>query len=210
MGGAAAQRFAGVEVVPVFVALALFPLDHVATDDGRSGEGLPQGLARAFVLADAFGNDVARALQGVVDGRYFVGEVGLGRLLGDGVGPREQQVGQRRQPFLAGHLGARASLRLVGQVEVLQCGGVPAVGDALAQFVGQAALFGNGRAYVFAAADQFLQPFVLFLYGAHLHFVQAAGSLLAVAADEGDGGPVVEQADRLFDRMAGQVELLGN
>ncbi len=139
-------------------------------------------------------------------------EAGLGVQVADreglGVGPGvgQQGVGQGLQAGLAGDLGARAPLRLVGGVQVLQP--LLAVGfqDLRPQGVIQFALSGDGvqdrHAAAFQLADVEQAHFQLAQHGV----VQPAGGFLAVAGDEGHGGAGVQQVHRRRDLGGAGVE----
>ena len=121
----------------------------------------------------------------------------------------QQQRGQGFEPLLASGLGAGLALGAVGQVEVFQHVVVPRVGDAPAQLVGQLALRLDGRQDGVLAPFRLLQPLVAVADGFNLHLVQASGGLLAVAADEGDGGPVVQQGESVVHLPVRQGERFG-
>ena len=146
------------------------------------------GAACTFVLGHKFGNDVLRACDSFIGRRnalfriHIVGQLRVQRH----VGTRhlrlvEHEHGQWFKPLLAGNHGARAAFRPIGQVDVLEFGGVPALFDASAQFVGQLALFVDGVEDGFLAVGEFLQFGVLGVDVGNLHLVEAAGRLLAVA-----------------------------
>ena len=190
----AAQGRRGVEVVGVFRSFRLFAPDEFRVHDALAGERPAQRVAGAFVLRDAFGNDVARSGEGLLRGRHFGRNEPPG-LLGDVAGPlRQDDFGQRLQAPFARHGGPRAAFGLVGQVNVLQLHRVPALRDAPAEFRGQPALPLDGREHRLLAGFEFGEPVEPLLDGGDLHFVERAGRFLAVAADEGNRRPFAEQA----------------
>ena len=206
----AAQRRRGVEIVGIFGSFGLLALHDLRVHDALAGEGAAQAVAGLFVLRDAFGDDVARPGEGVFGGRYFGRDVTPG-LLCRVAGPLcHDEVGERFQPPFAGHGGAGAAFGLVGQVEVLQLHRVPALLDAPAELRSQFPLLFDGREYGLAAGFEFGEAFQLLLDGAHLHFVERAGRLLAVAADEGDRRTVAQQAHGALHLRQGDSESSGD
>ena len=121
----------------------------------------------------------------------------------------QQQGGQRFESLLAGGFGAGLSLGAVGQVEVFQLGVVPRVSNAVLQRVGQLAQCLDGGQDGFLAPFGFLQLLVTVADVFYLHLVQSSGNFLAVAADEGDGSPVVQQGKGLAHLLVRQGERCG-
>lgn len=164
--------------------------------------------ADPVVLGHPFGDDVRGSGQRVVGSRHLGRDEPLrlspdvGRVL------RHEQVGQRLQPPLAGGCGAGPPAGLVGQVEVLDLGGVPARLDPCTEFAGQPTLFFDRGEDRPLAGLEFGEPFQQVADGADGHLVERAGDLLAVAADEGDCGPLAQQADGAFDLRQGNLESL--
>ena len=60
------QGFRTVEIIPVFGSFFLFAFYHLGGQYGLAGESVAQCVTGALVLAYLFGDDVARAFQGVV------------------------------------------------------------------------------------------------------------------------------------------------
>ena len=116
----------------------------------------------------------------------------LGQLAAGGRG--EQRVGQRLQPLLAGDLGAGPPLRLVGEVEVLELllgrrrrgspPRAPAVSFPCSRMLSRMA---SRRS---ASSRKYSRRLAIV---SSCSVLQAAGRLLAVAGDEGDGRPLGEQ-----------------
>ena len=188
VGGASAEWLAPVEIVAILLRFGRLGLHHFGGDDGETLIGGAQGVARVFVLVDALGQDVARPLQS----RFLIGHFGCQETAGGAhrvlVGLRLEEVGEGFEAQAAGCLGARLALGLEGQVDVLQHGGVPAIGKARLEFGRHLALLGDGVGDKLAAVLHLKEAFVLVLDGRHLHLVHTARCLLAVTADEGDGG----------------------
>jgi len=83
------------------------------------------GAAHIGVIADGFGNDVARALQGLFNAGDLLVEVGLfDDLFQAATGKRllEDMLGQTVQALFTGDHGSRAALGLVGRVQIFQGG----------------------------------------------------------------------------------------
>ena len=212
VAGAALQGLVPVEIVAVLLGLVrvLLGLDHLRGDDGRAAEGATHLLARAFVLADHLGNDVLSPTEsgfgrgdGIATNKTLSGSLGVALTL------LEQDLGQRLQALLAGHLGTGAALGAERQVDVLQLGGIPRLVDALLQLGRQLVLLADGLQDGLLAAGQLAQLVELLADGGYLHFVEAAGALLAVAGNEGNGAPLLEQCQRAGDAVLRNAEALG-
>ena len=208
--GDGAHGCRGIEVVGILGAGLLVPLDDPRADDPFAGEDPPQGGPGPLLLGDAFGNDVARPGDRLTDVRNLGRDEPSRLALQIACLLRLQQVGQRLQPPFAGDRGPRAAPGPVGQVEILELRGVPARFDPPAQFGGQRPLrldrCEDGRPPRF----EFGQPVELLPDGGHLHLVERTGRLLAVAADEGDGGAVAQQADGPLHTRQGDLQLAGD
>ena len=78
------------------------------------------------------------------------------------------------------------------------------------QFRGQLALLFNGIQDGLLAFIQFVQLIPQTTDRTNLQFVQSAGAFLAIATDEGNGGTLVEELDRLFNLPFRDAGELGN
>ena len=175
---------------------------------------MAQKLANVGVVADGFGEDVARAFERLLHaGDAFFGiderrgkcfERRAGRLL------IPEIVRERLQAFFARDHGLGAALGLVREVEIFQLALVEGLLDTRLQLVGQLALFLNGGEDGLLARNQLAEIEQLFFDGADLDLVEVAGRLLAVAGDEGDGGAFVEELDRGEQALHGDLERAGN
>ena len=151
------------------------------------------GVAGAFVFVHLLGDDVAGSFQGVFHTFDFAFHESGCPGFEVGLPLQEEHGGQGFQPFLAGCLGTGFPFGLERQVDVFQLREFPGVMDALFQRLGELALLADGGADGLFALGDVAQLIVLFLDLLNLHFIQSAGSFLAVAADERDGCSVVEQ-----------------
>ena len=111
----------------------------------------------------------------------------------------EQHVGQRLDARFARDLALGAALGLVRQVQVFQFLLGRRGLDGGAKLGRQLALLVDALEHRFAPVLEFAQVAQPVFQLAQLDVVQAAGGLLAVAGDEGDGGAAVEQVDRGLD-----------
>ena len=203
---ASVEWFVPVEIVAILLTVllsiaSLGALHHLADNVGGASELSAYGLARAFVLAHHLGDDVHGTLHGVlgrvnalllVDERLCLVQNRVGKL------PQEPCCHWFESGF-ACHLGTCAALLLVGQVDVLQFGGVPAALDATLQLVGHLALLLDGREDGLLALLQFLEFVETVADACHLHLVHSTAPLLAVAADERYGGSLFEQFHHVLD-----------
>ena len=201
VAGTALQGFVPVKVVAEFLCFVriLFSLHHFRGDDCRPAESSAHLLARAFVLADLFGNDVLGTFEGGSDVRNIAHNKALGGAFGIAFALLQQDDGQRLQAHFAGYLGSCAALGTIGQVDVLQRGCLPRIVDALLEFGCHLTLFGDGLHDGLLALLQFLQSFVLVADGAYLYLVEPSRALLAVAGNEGNGAAFVNQGEGSID-----------
>ena len=146
-----------------------------------------QDAAEIGSFGKTFGQDIGSALDGVFDGRHFVGEVGLsGFFRRRAVGfLRQEQVGQGFQAGFAGHGGFRPFFRLIRQIEVFYVLELPGSFQFLCQFVVPAALVDDGLADRFLAAGQGLFIVILLLDAAELDFIEAPRRFFPVSGDKG-------------------------
>ena len=207
--GTPPQRFAPSKVVAVLVALRLFALDHLGGDDTALLKAAAHRMAGPFVLGHPLGDDVAGPLDGTFGVEYFGIDEAAGIGLNAVVALRHDNLGQWFEPMFAGNLGSGAPAWFVGQVYIFEFGRIPARVDTLAQLVGQFPLLADGRKNRLLAFVQFAQPVVSLFDIPDLYLVERAGSLLAVAADEGNGGTAVEQLDGLGYLRFGNTQRLG-
>ena len=182
VAGAAFERLFPVEVVAVFRSLVAvgLRLHHLRGDDGRTAEEASDLLAALLVLADCLGDDILCATQAVRDGQTVSheGACCLFRVAG---ALSHQYLRQRLQSLFAGHLCPGSASWLVGQVDVLQFRGIPAIVDALLQFGRHLLLTGYGLDDGLLTLADLFQPFVLVADGCYLYLVQSARAFLAIA-----------------------------
>ncbi len=156
-------------------------------------EATPDGAAHRLVLTHPLGNDVLGTRDGGIGVGHLVTVNKLARpLLDVAAALCHNDLRQRLQAQLSGCLGAGLALGLVGEVDILKGSSIPAVIDARGQFGREFILrldgLEDGRA-AFLQLAVVAQPLVDGLDG---EFVEVAGRLLAVTADERDGCPIVE------------------
>ena len=179
--------------------------------DGAAGDAAvghhhgAHGLAELGVLADHFGDDVARAFERLF-GRHAELRGDFGERRGVALFPEE--LGERFEALVARDGGLGAALRFVGQVEIFEFGLFEGGFDLRLELRGELALFLNGGEDGFAAVFEFAEILELFLDVADLDFVQVAGDFLAIARNEGHGGAAVEEFDdgiHAFERDVQQL-----
>jgi len=199
VGGDAFQRFLVVVVHLELGDRILLLGCHAGGEDPLlGGEPADEGAGRS-ILGQPLGKDVAGPVEGRMGVRHPLfrvdeGEGGLFRRAGLQL-LQKDQLGQRFQSPLPGNGRLGAALRLVGEVEVLQHGLLPAGLDFRGQLRGQLPLLGDGGKHGLLAAGKLGVVFEQVGQIADLHFVQLAGLLLAVTGDEGDGCPLLEELD---------------
>ena len=196
--GTAPEGLLPVEIVGEFGSLVSvgLGLDDLGGDDGLTAEGTPELLAAALVLADGLGDDVLSAFEGDGDGGDGGGDdEALGCSLWVALSLKEENMGQWLKTLFPGHLGTCAPLGLVGEIDILQFVGIPAVGNALLQFGRHLVEVGDGLCDGLFPFLYFLQSLVVVADGGNQHLVESAGALLTVAGDERDGASLVEQCE---------------
>ena len=123
---------------------------------------------------------------------------------------RHQGVGQRLQPVFTRDLRLRPALRLVRQVNVFE----PRLGVGLVdlrfQLGVELALFAHAVEDRLATVPQLAQVAQPLLQRTQLRIVQRAGRLLAVAGDERDCSPAVQQFHGCRDLPFGDGQFLGD
>ena len=172
---------------------------------------LPQDLPQGGVVADGFRQDVPGPGQSGLGVGHLLLRIHIFRGLGFRIPlgqMHHQPQGQGLQPPLLGDGGPGAALRPEGAVDILQLGEGGGFGQIRPQLLGEDALIRQGL-FNFPAAlvqiPQIIQPFGQLPQ--HL-IVQGAGLFLAVPGDEGDGVPLVQQADDRGHLLGPQLEFL--
>ena len=209
VGGDAAHRLGEVLVHGVGAPLLALPgAGHQAVGVDQPPQFPPDG----GVIGQVLGDDIQGAGQGgfgtvhplllvqVIPGHHQgVGQGGLG----------EDGRRQRLQPLLPGDAAPGAALLLVGAVEVLHHRQGLGGGDGRLQFRGQLALFPDGGehlAFALFQVAQVPQAVIQFPQGGILH---AAGDLLAVPGDKGDGVALVDEPHRRRHLLLPEAQFLG-
>ena len=168
-----------------------------------TGNERTQALADVRIVADLLGDNVAGALQGVLNGlnAFF----GVEKILSGDLGPRaiallrEEQRGERRKALLLRHRGAGAALLLVRTVEVFDLGKRFGAVDGGGKLVCQLALLVDGLFHRFAALFKTAEVLEPLFERAQRGIVHCTVELLAVAGDKGDGVALVEQMHDVFN-----------
>ena len=176
VGRTAFQRFLPVEVVAVFCSLVCigFSLNYLRDDESLTGEGVSELLTAALVFADGLGDDVLRSLDGSLRIFHVAFDIFLCDALRIPFSLKQEDLGQRLQSLLSGHLGSRPSLGLVWQIDVFQFRCIPAGLDALLQLGRHLFKVGNGL------DNRFLTFLYLFEFvesvadGGYLHLVETS------------------------------------
>jgi hypothetical protein len=187
-----------------------------ALGDQRAFLGEDPAHVRADLggLGDELGDDVARARERLVGGGDRVLALGAherrrfrGRIAVRGL--REDPLRERLEALLARCRAARAALRLVREVEILERGLGLGGGDALLELRRQLALLADRGEHRGAPLLELREVAAPLLDRADLDLVEAPGPLLAVPRDERDGVALGEQVDHRADRRWSELQLLG-
>ena len=201
MGGNGPDGLPVVEIVGELGAGLFLAVDHLRRHEGVRPQAFAQGADQIRLL----GHPLHEDLPGAFEDGTGVGKAGLGIDEGLGGGLRhlpgivQQPVEQRLDARLAGDLRLCSPLGLVGGVEILETGLGLGRLDGLAQGIVQLALLCDAAQHRLAALLQFAQIAQALFQLSQLAVVEAAGDLLAIAGDEGHGGPAVQQFDSSGD-----------
>ena len=167
-------------------------------------------FARVRVVADRFGENVARAGERGFSVRNLAGKVFL--CLGKHVAAHRLKANEHRKRLETAFLRnrrARAALRAERAIEILQLRERLCGFDFLLQRVGQEILIGDAAQDFFAAFVQTAQVFEPFGKRAQNSVVQRTVRLLAVARDEWNGISGVDQIDDRLRLGSANAELVG-
>ena len=115
-------------------------------------------------------------------------------------------VRQGREPLLLRHGGAGAALGLIGAVEILELGEGLGRVDGLRKLLRELALLLDGALDRLLALLQIAQIGEAVGEIAEAGVVHCAVQFLAVARDEGDGVPLVQKFDDVFNVAQGPVQ----
>ena len=130
----------------------------LADDDAFLEQELAECLTEVSVLTDGFGDDMAGAFEGVLDGGHFpFGADKGGCEFGEGLRCwelRPEVVGERRQAAVAGDGGLGAPLGAIGEVQILELGLVEGGIDTSLKVIRELALLEDGGENALAAADE--------------------------------------------------------
>ena len=146
-----------------------------------------------------FGNDVAGTFQSIFHILHIAFYIAGCTIFGMRFPLQHQQGGKWFQTLLPGCFRTGLALGFVGEVDIFQHGVVPGRFNALLELGCQFPLFRDGAEDGFFPFGCLIQLLILRLDSFNLYFVQAARHFFAVAADERDGCPVIQQAERLAD-----------
>ena len=202
------EGFAEIEIVAEFGAGFSLAIADPRGEASARPHLLAQRADEIGVLGEPLDQNGARTVKrgGHVRHLLFgVDESGGGRLRLF-LRVRQQQVGERLQSGFLGDLGLGASLRLIGEIDVLKA--PLAVGSQYGRLEGgiELALLADrvedDRA-PFLQLAQIMQPL---FERAQLRVVQRAGRLLAIARDERHRRTTIEQSHGGFDLLLANAE----
>ena len=122
---------------------------------------------------------------------------------------QEQYLCKGLKTLFASHLSPRPALGLIGQIDILEFGSIPAFVDALGEFGGHLLKVGDGLDDGILTFLNLLQTFVAVADGCYLYLVESAGTFLTVTGDEGDGASLVEKCEGTGYRLFPDIQLPG-
>ena len=211
VGRNALERSRELIVVLIVAALDFLALDEVGHKPRVILETTPYGVTHRLVLTHPLGNDVLGASNSGIGIRHLVTVNKLASpSLDINAMLRHDYLGERLKAQLPGSLGTRLTLGFIGQIDILEGCGIPAVVDAVGQFGSELVLCLDGLEDGGTALLQFTviaQPLV---NGLDRKFVEVTCCLLAVTADKRDGSAIVKKIDGACHLIDGDIELLGN
>jgi hypothetical protein len=196
MAGDFGDRFAPIEVVLEFRGGLLFLECNFRFHHSFAPEQLAQFGARLGIVADALGENVARARQSGchICHAFFRVDISQGLLVWVRRGLLvEEQVSQRFQPKLLGDGGAGAAFRPVRLENILQRRDRLGPGDGGLEFVREEIALGERFQDCLPALIQFRQAQEPFANAGDGHFVQRPGRFLAITGDERNSGAFREE-----------------
>jgi len=204
MRGDGRPFFAVVEVIRELDALFLLPRLDARRDDRTGAHELTQVAQKSGVLAQLFGEDVARAFQCRPRRRHGFGDMAGGKLFGHSGAVIEDGPQQGLQPVFAGDHRLGAPLGFEGQIDVLERGFGVGTGDRAGERIGQLALFPDRTEDHLAPGFQLAQIAQPVGQHAQLRVVQTACGLLAVARDKRHRRTTIEQAHGSGNLLGGR------
>ena len=201
------------ELVIGLVRRFLVRVHRLGLDGGRLMRVLAQVRRVLGVLRHELGNDIARTRKRRLRrGKAALGVDVFGRRherLGPLGGLHENEVGERFETGVA-RLGRTGSALLaVGLVEVLHALKRGRLFDARAQLLGEFALGVDRRDHVGLALLEIAKVRQAIIERAQRDVVHAARGFLAVARDERDRRPLIDERDHGLDASGGLVQLGG-
>ena len=210
MAGGGGPFLEMVEIVGEFGTGLLLALDD-ARAQHRTVLHIGTQPAHQFgIFRNTLGDDVARAFKRRLHICDLFGEIGGGEICRHGGAIGENGFGQGAQAALAGDLGLRAALGLIGQVDVFELGLGGRDGDASLELGGQFALFADGFENGLAPALKLAQIAQPLGQETQLRIVERAGDFLAVARDERHRRALVEQRNGGDGLLRAGADVLGN
>ena len=197
-------------VRPGFV-LFLLALDVRRGDFAVIEEEIAQFFAGRGVVRDAFGDDVAGAVDRVLDRRHLFGYVFLRFFLYvERFVLRKNGVRERLQSARDGDGRAGLALLLIRAVDVLRLRERGCLFERVPDLVRHLALFFDGGGDLLLALFQIAEVFQPVGEFTKDLVVTAARHFLAVTGDEGNGVSLVEQRKDVLRVGGSQVEFPGN
>ena len=136
--------------------------------------------------------------------RQQFGEIGDRRI----TVPNRQR--ERLKPLLAGRGGQALALRLERQIKILKAQDRRRIDDLAAQFVGQLPLILDAAQDRLLALVEVLEEIEAHLNLANCILVEAAGSLLAIARDKGDGVSFIEELHHALHLHLANLQILSD
>ena len=212
MGGHISHRLFPLEVIPILGRFQVLTRNHPGGEGALRPEQLPHFPPGGAVFADPLGDDVSGSIQGLFgffNPQFWVdilnsGKVDIEILLV----PKVYRQGF--QSLFPGDSGSSPPPGTVGQIDVLQ--GCHSFGreNGLPQFLSQQTTFFQGSQNGLAPIQEFPKLCQAVPNAGDSHFIQAGGSLLAIASNKGHGSSIVQQANGGLHLPLGQMKLPGN
>ncbi len=200
------------KIIPVLAAGFLLAGNNPAPYDRFSEKQLPQAGPGILVFIDHLRDDVFATGQGRINGFDPFFRIHITRRRCPAIHARLFENGQRQglQPFFPRHNPPRATLRLIGQINVFELGKGPCGRHPLFQRIGQVPVFFQGMAHRLLARGQFPQLVHPLPDGSYGDFIKASRGFLAVPRDKRDACPFGQKASHGGNLADPDVFFAGN
>ena len=205
-----AQGLAVFVIIFVVASLNFFSFHEVGIEHGFVAKGSAHAIAHGFIFRNPFCHNILSAGYGGIGIGHGIGNEAAGSIVDIVVALAHQHFCQRFESLFSCHFGASAAFGFIGQIDIFQGVGIPAIEDACRELFGEFVL----RFYAFDdggfALFKLSVVVELCIHPLHGELIQSAGCFFAIAANEWYAIIVAEQIHRSLHLMKGDIEFLRN